>query len=59
MYTKVSKNPYGMDKWPGEGYDTTVTNHLSNPTADPVRDDEISLEQAGGIRTVMDVHLSF
>lgn len=57
-YTKFSTKSNGMDKWPGDGFDTTATSYDSKATADRVRHDEISLEHMGGIRRVMDVDVS-
>lgn len=55
-YTKFSTNSNGLDTWPGFG--TATTSYNTEATTDRVRDDEVSLEHMGGIRRVMDVHVS-
>ena len=55
-YTKFSTNTIRLETWPGFN-DTTTSNDIEANT-DRVRDDEVSLEHMGGIRRVVDVHVS-
>ena len=55
-YTKFSNNTISLETWPG--FDSTTTSNNIEAITDRVRDDEVSLEHMGGIRRVMDVHVS-
>ena len=50
-YTKFSGNPYGLDQYSANSYNTEAT-------AERVRDIDSSLEHEGGIRRVVDVKVS-